>query len=205
MRKPGETATNKISLVKAIQFSHNVVRLLIMSLTSVYIHIVFRTKLSVPALPLDGSEKLYKYIWGISRNLGVKLLRINGMEDHVHLFIRLPASVSVAEFVRTVKANSSRWLKHSGAFPNFVGWAAEYAAFSYAEKDKAVVINYVKNQREHHKRISFSEEIENIFREFGAAEKIPYFWRDWRGRVASSRLLSWRCGLPGLTRRGFST
>ena len=145
-----------------------------MSLTSVYIRIVFRTKAGVPALELDASEKLYRYIWGIVKKSGSALLRINGMEDHLHLLVRLSASISIAELVRDVKANSSRWLKASKAeFPLFSGWATEYAVFSCSEREKSAVFNYVKNQREHHKRVSFAEEVKALFEEY--AEEIPYF------------------------------
>lgn len=177
-RKRREPAPKKLSLGKAELHDIDFQCLLLMSLTSVYIHIVFRTKSSVPAISLEHSEKLYGYIWGISKNLGVNLLRINGMEDHIHLFVKLPPRISLSEFVRGVKANSSRWAKESGYFPNFSGWATEYAAFSYSEKDKDVVVNYIRTQREHHKKTSMKEELETLCKEFGLSDKIPYFLKD---------------------------
>jgi len=149
-----------------------------MSHTNLLTHIVFRTKSSVPALELSRCESLYSYIWGVVKNKSCRLVRINGMEDHLHLLVELSANVSVAELVRDIKANSSRWLRISSTFPTFCGWGREYAAFSCSQKEASAVVAYIKNQREHHKKVSFHDEVKRLYDEFGVAEQFPYFWKD---------------------------
>lgn len=149
-----------------------------MSYTNLLVHIVFRTKSRVRSLKLEHSDDLYRYIWGIVKNHGCVLLRINGMEDHLHLFLELAASVSLSDLVRDIKANSSHWIQESGDCPIFCGWAKEYAAFSYAAKDKEMIVNYIKNQRDHHKKFSFEDEMRKLYEAYGVSDKLTYFWRD---------------------------
>lgn len=149
-----------------------------MSLVHLYVHVIFRTKYSVPVIPHEHADNLYRYVWKIISESGSKLLRINGMEDHIHLFIALNPSTSLSDLIRNIKANSSKWMKKQHQFHEFLGWASEYAAFSYSEKEKSTVINYIKNQREHHKRISFQDEVARFYEEFCSTEKLPFFWQD---------------------------
>ena len=149
-----------------------------MSHTSILTHIVFRTKSSVPAIIPEHSHMLYRYIWGMVKHRRSVLLRINGMPDHVHLFVELNPSIALSEFVGAIKATTSRWMKDSGKFPLFTGWAREYAAFSYAARDKHTIISYIKNQQAHHQKVCFSDEIKTLYAEFGLEESLPYFLRD---------------------------
>ena len=140
-------------------------------------HIVFRTKYNRKAITLDHSEKLYRYIWGIIKNKNSRLFQINGMEDHIHILSDLHPSVSLADFVRDIKVASSKWMKSEGNFPEFVGWAKSYCALTYAYKEKSILMNYIKNQREHHKKESFKAEVDHLFQEFGI-EDGDWFWID---------------------------
>ncbi len=106
-----------------------------------------------------------KYIWGIIKGHGCHLYRINGIEDHLHIVSDLHPSVSLADYVKDIKVTSSIWIKESKKFPSFKGWQEEYGAFTYSEEDRDIIINYVKNQKEHHKKESFLEEYKRILRE----------------------------------------
>lgn len=128
-------------------------------------HIVFRTKNCEKSLPLDKSEELYKYIWGIIKNKNGFLYRINGMEEHIHILSDLHPSIALADYIRDIKTASSVWLKQSGNFPDFKGWAEGYAGLTYSWKDKDVIINYIKNQKEHHKNQSFEDELRGLLKE----------------------------------------
>ena len=86
----------------------------LMSHTSILTHIVFRTKSSVPAIIPEHSHMLYRYIWGMVKHRRSVLLRINGMPDHVHLFVELNPSIALSEFVGAIKATTSRWMKDLG-------------------------------------------------------------------------------------------
>jgi len=82
-----------------------------MSYTSSYYHVIFRTCRSEQTIPIEHEQELYAYIYGIARNLRCKTLRIGGMPDHVHLFVSLSPTLSIASFVQRVKTDSSKWLK----------------------------------------------------------------------------------------------
>jgi len=138
-------------------------------------HIVFRTKGSLKTLHLENSEELYKYIWGIVKGKNGVLYRINGMEDHIHILSDLHPSIALSDYLRDMKTASSIWLKESGKFPQFNGWADGYAAFTYAYRDKETIINYIKNQREHHKTISFEEELRKLLIEHGVEINEKFF------------------------------
>ena len=139
-------------------------------------HIIFRTKDSQKTLNLENSEELYKYIWGIIKGKNGVLYRINGMEDHIHILSDLHPSITLADYLRDMKTASSIWLKESGKFPQFNGWADGYAAFTYSYSDKETVINYIKNQREHHKTITFEEELRKLLTEHGVEINENFFF-----------------------------
>ncbi len=91
-----------------------------MSYTQLYYHIVFRTKHSEMTLPNEHSEKLYPYIWGIVKNKRSTLFRINGVPDHIHLFVELHPTICVSEFVKVLKNTTYKWLKENQElFPKF--------------------------------------------------------------------------------------
>jgi len=130
-------------------------------------HIVFCTKKRQKTLSLEHSHELYNYIWGIVKNKKAKLYRINGMEEHLHLLTNLPSSMSLSAFVRDIKSFSSAWLNQNPNFPKFKGWSANYAAFTYAYRDRRMIANYIKKQREHHKKQRLEHEVKQIFLEQG--------------------------------------
>lgn len=133
-------------------------------------HIVFSTKNRARSLSNEESTELYKYIWGIIKNHNCHLYRINGVEDHIHIVCDLHPSCKLSDLIKDVKVASSLWVKNSRRFPDFTGWADGYAAITLSIKEKDTVINYIKNQREHHKKISFAEE----YREFLDSNGIKY-------------------------------
>ena len=86
--------------------------------------------------------------------------------DHIHLFVDIHQSLAVSEFVRKLKITTHQFLEHHPElFPEFTEWSVGYCALSYSERDKEKIINYIKNQKVHHQKISFSDEIKNIFLE----------------------------------------
>jgi len=138
-------------------------------------HIIFRTKNSAGTIPLTESEELYRYIWGIIKNKNGKLFRINGMEDHIHILSDLPPTIALADYVRDIKANSSSWLNNNPQFPAFVGWAEGYAALTYAWRDKDMIVEYIKSQREHHKQTDFITEYRKLLEEHEVAIDERFF------------------------------
>lgn len=97
------------------------------------------------------------------------------MEDHVHILTDLHPIIALSDFVRDIKTATSIWLKSTGEFPQFSGWADGYAALTYAYRDKDLIANYIKNQQEHHKSETFEEEYRRLLIEHGVVIDDKYF------------------------------
>jgi putative transposase len=128
----------------------------------IFYQIVFGTKNRKPTITKSHDKELYKYIWGIIHNKKCNLYRINGMEDHIHIMSDLHPSVCLGDFVKDIKVASSLWIKETGKFPGFDGWQEGYGAFTYSVREKDMVINYIRNQKEHHKTENFFDEFKRL-------------------------------------------
>ena len=132
------------------------------SYRQVFYQIIFGTKYRKPTIAEAHCKELYKYIWGVITNKNCKLLRINGIEDHIHIFSDLHPSIALADYVKDIKVASSIWMKESGKFPEFEGWQDGYGAFTYSIREKDMIINYVKKQKRHHKKETFYDEYKRL-------------------------------------------
>ena len=135
------------------------------------IHIVFHTKVRTTDIAEVDLQRVLQYIGGIVKKSGAVLMAVGGMPNHIHLLVSLSQSVALADFVRAVKSESSRWIK--GIRSHYYGgfaWQEGYGAFSVSASVVPNVVNYIKNQQEHHRKKSFIEE----YKEFLAACGIEY-------------------------------
>ena len=131
---------------------------------NVVIHLVFSTKERRDLIPPQLQTSLWHYLAGIGRNHKIPVLSVGGTTNHVHLLIALPATVTVANTVQILKANSSRWLgEHGIAF----AWQEGYGAFSVSPSHAATVRNYIDHQAEHHARRSYEDEFLTLLRKTG--------------------------------------
>lgn len=133
----------------------------------IFYHIIFSTKHRDPTLTETHCHQLYNYIFGIIKKQSCKLYRIKGAEDHIHIFSDLHPSLSLSDYVKDIKLASSLWMKEDGNFPNFTNWQEGYGAITHSIKEKDRIIEYVKNQKEHHKTESFYDEYKRILIENG--------------------------------------
>jgi len=138
-------------------------------------HIVFRTKGSKPTIKQEKSDQLYAYMTGIIKNKDCHLYRINGVENHIHILTDMHPSIAPADFVKDIKVSSSIWIKGSGLFPSFSGWSDGYGSFTCSFKDIGTLIDYIKNQRDHHKKKTFEEEFRSLLLESGIRIDEKYF------------------------------
>lgn len=113
----------------------------------------------------NNREKLYKYIWGILKNKKCHLYQINGMEDHLHIATHIHPTIALSTLVKDIKVSSNLFIKEENLFPDFNEWQGGYGAFTYSQSDKDRLITYIKNQQEHHQKITFKEEYENLLNE----------------------------------------
>ncbi len=143
--------------------------------TQIYYHIIFSTKNRRPVLAAPNREVLFRYIWGILKNNKCHLYRINAADDHVHIFTSLHPTVALADLVREIKSSSSRYIKDKSLFPGFDGWQDNYGGFTHSINEKNAIIDYIKKQEEHHKKISFQEELRRMLEEAGVEIEEKYF------------------------------
>ena len=118
--------------------------------TQITYHIVFATKDRARCLDAARRNDLLAYIWGITRNTGCHLLRVNAMEDHVHLLVALHPSLGLSEFVKKIKIAASGHIRRENLFPGFAGWQVGYGAFTHNVHERPRLIEYVRNQQQHH-------------------------------------------------------
>ena len=133
----------------------------------IYYQLVFGTKYRKPTITKEQDEELYKYIGGIIKNKNCKLYRINGVEDHIHIMSDLHPTICLSDYVKDIKVASSLWMKESGKFPLFEGWQEGYGAFTYSVREKDMIINYIKNQKKHHKTENLYDEFKRLLFENG--------------------------------------
>ena len=151
-----------------------------MSYTKLLYHIVFRTKYGKNTIPEQYEKELYAYMMGIVKNKKSSLYRIGGTSNHIHLLVDIHPAFSLSDFMKSLKEYSSKWLSINQNFPDFEGWAVSYAAFTYNLNYKQTIINYINNQKEHHKKQTFRDEYREILKKFKIEFKDEYLfeWLD---------------------------
>ena len=135
--------------------------------TQLLFHIVFATKNREKTIVYEQKQQLYAYIWGVLKNNNCHLYRMNGVEDHIHILTHIHPTISVSNLVKNIKVASSMWIKEQSLLPNFTSWQEGYGAFSCSYKDKDRLIDYIKNQEQHHKKFSFEDEYKALLEEHG--------------------------------------
>ncbi len=127
--------------------------------TDLLFHVIFSTKDRAPLLDVKLKPRLFPYTGGIIRELGGTALLINGPNDHVHILASLPAKTALSEIIGKAKANSSGWVHREFTEKQAFAWQTGYAAFSVSHSQKQSVLDYIANQEEHHRKVSFQEEL----------------------------------------------
>ena len=133
--------------------------------TQIIYHIVFATKHRERVLDKPRRDDLFRYVWGIIENHDNHLFRINGVEDHVHILTSLHPTVALADLVKAVKTGSAKWIKENNVFPRFGHWQEGYGAFTHSVREKDALIEYVKNQENHHHKVDFLDEYRKLLKE----------------------------------------
>lgn len=146
------------------------------SLARLHIHLVYSTKGRTPCLADDLRADLHAYQASVLQGLGCDPVIINSVEDHVHALFDLSRTVSVAAAVEEVKKSSSRWIKAKRPELNGFAWQAGYGAFAVSRSKVNPVRRYIENQREHHRSMSFQDELRALLRRHGIAFDERYVW-----------------------------
>lgn len=146
------------------------------SLAKNYVHIIFSTKYRQPFITEDIEDALFAYLGAMCKDMDCPRIKIGGYLDHVHILCLLFRKVALMDLLEEIKAHSSKWMKTMGpAFKNFY-WQDGYAAFSVNPMGVEVVIRYIENQKKHHQKIKFQDEMRNIFRKYKIEFEEKYVW-----------------------------
>jgi REP element-mobilizing transposase RayT len=144
------------------------------TLVRVLVHVVFSTKDRLPSLKEEVRPSLFAYIGGTIRSLGGEPVIVNGVSDHVHILLTLPATLALADAMRALKAKSPGWLRRT--LPSFA-WQLGYAAFSVSESNAGHVKRYIASQEEHHRKARFEEEFLMLLKRHKLEYDERYLWR----------------------------
>ena len=118
--------------------------------SSLSYHLVFSTKLRQPLLTTDIRPRVYEYVGGLIRMEGGSLTQIGGVADHIHLLLKLKPTHTIADFVRILKANSSKWINDERLTEERFAWQEGYSVFSVSQSQIETVQLYLQRQQEHH-------------------------------------------------------
>jgi putative transposase len=135
--------------------------------TSIVYHIIWTPYKRKPIMAKGPRRELFNYIFGIMKKKDCHVYRINGVEDHLHIAASLHPSVSLASLIKDIKLASNQMIKSNNLFEGFEGWQEGYAAFTHNYSTLDTLVNYIKNQEEHHKKESFMEEYLKLLNENG--------------------------------------
>ena len=148
------------------------------SLVKNYLHIVFSTKYREPLIHPPYEDELHSYMGGICKNLECYPIKIGGYTDHVHILCMLSKKIALMKLLEEVKSHSSKWMKtNDDSLKNFY-WQNGYGAFSVnpAEVEVDVVIRYIENQKEHHRKKTFQDEYRSILTRYDIEFDERYVW-----------------------------
>lgn len=146
--------------------------------SQIYIQVVFAVKFRENVLMKPWRTEVFKYMAGIIENKGHKAIIVNGVEDHVHLFIGLKPSMSISDLIRDVKNNTSNFINEKKFVKGRFSWQEGYGAFSYSHSHIESVYQYILNQEEHHKAKTFKDEYTDFLKKFNIEHDEKYLF-DW--------------------------
>lgn len=144
--------------------------------TSLHYHVVFSTKNREPWLVAAKATRIWEYLGGIARTNKMKALKVGGYDDHIHILLALPATISVSKAVQLLKGAASRWIHESDNGMLAFGWQDGYGAFTFSLSQIADTVRYIEAQREHHRTKSFQEESVHFLKKHDVEFDKRYVW-----------------------------
>ena len=146
------------------------------SLSQNIIHIIFSTKNRRPCLTIETRERLYPYMANLIRDKKSECYRVGGVEDHIHLAVRLTSTMALSKFISEVKTGTSAWLKTIDPVLADFAWQDGYGAFSVGRQNLDALIRYIDQQEEHHKKEDFQAEFRKFLQKYGIEYDENYVW-----------------------------
>jgi REP element-mobilizing transposase RayT len=146
------------------------------ALSEVYVHITFSTQDRYPFIDSAIEAELYTYLGGICKGLACNPLRVGGHRDHVHICCLLSRKMTQAKLLEEVKKESSKWMKTKGGLYEKFYWQEGYGIFSVNPSEIETVVDYIENQRKHHERRTYSEELLAFLKKYNVKYDERYLW-----------------------------
>ena len=147
------------------------------SYSNLLIHVAFSTKGRARSIDAPIQPDLWAYMGGIVREMRGTARLINGVQDHVHMLISLPADISLADCLRVVKTNSSRWIHEAFPHHRSFAWQTGYGAFSVSASNEKQVFRYIQDQERHHRRMTFEQEFISLLRKHAISFDERFLWK----------------------------
>jgi len=144
--------------------------------TNLLYHIIFSTKDRRPFITRALKDELHPYIGGIILDAGGKPIEIGGVEDHVHILAKLPATLALSDALRLIKTNSSKWVGEHPELVRTFAWQTGYAAFTVSKSQSGSVRDYILNQERHHRRKTFKQELVSLLKKNDIEYDERYLW-----------------------------
>ena len=144
--------------------------------TSLHYHLVFSTKHRYPWITSDIEERIWAYLGGIAREHKMKAIHVGGMEDHAHILLGTPPTMTISKAAQLVKGGSSKWIHDTFPTLQAFGWQDGYGAFSVSKSGLDAVIDYIQNQREHHRDLTFKTEFLTLLQRHEVEYDERYLW-----------------------------
>jgi putative transposase len=144
------------------------------SLSRILVHLVFSTKNREPFITSAHRDRTFAYLGGALNGLGCPVIAAGGMSDHVHLLLMLARTLALSKVVEEVKKESSKWAKEC-IHPAFY-WQNGYGAFSVSPSNVPQVEAYIRNQEQHHRAMTFQDELRELLRRHGVEWDERYVW-----------------------------
>lgn len=146
--------------------------------TQIYIHAIFAVKGRANLLQKPWRDDVFKYMSGIIKNKNQKSIIVNGISDHVHLFIGLKPNMPISDLIRDIKNNTTNFINDQKWLKGKFSWQEGYGAFSYSHSQIKNVYDYILNQEEHHRKKSFREEYFEFLKKYEIKYDEKYLF-DW--------------------------
>jgi len=140
------------------------------------VQFVWGTANREPLIRKSWRDRLHGYIGGILEKKKAKLLAAGGIEDHIHVLVSLPATISLSEAASAMKANSNRWIHENAPQAKGFEWQEGYGAFTVSKSVEPSIKTYIHNQEEHHRRWRFTEEFVVLLEKHGIPYEERYLW-----------------------------
>jgi len=147
-----------------------------MSYISSYHHCVFSTKERRLLIKPELRDRLWPFLGGIARQNKMKAIEVGGVEDHVHILLSIPATMSISKAMQLIKGGSSKWVHETFPEHREFAWQEKYGAFSVSESRVESVVEYIGGQEEHHRKMTFQEEFVALLKKHHVEYDERYLW-----------------------------